>query len=122
MSGQNSSPRTLRARRTDPDAARFDPHFFEKDPLFWPIARAASVFIDPPDAPADPPEWPDVEAYARAFGDAPPAVLFEPSRPKPRRSRKRARAQNEQADPVVDLDSGYDGRITLARRVPTRPR
>ncbi|WP_394828894.1 DUF3025 domain-containing protein [Pendulispora albinea] len=109
---QPSSPRTLRARRTDPDATRFDPLFFEKDPLFWPIAAAAAVFRGYLD-------WPPVEDYARAFRGAPLPISFEPARPKPRRSRRRAAGEPEAA---VDLGALYDGRITLTRSVPTRPR
>ena len=95
---------TLRAARAS--ASAFDPRFFERDPSFWPIARAASVF-----AACD--DWPDVASYARAFvGEAP--VRFEETPPKPRRHRR--------AGATVDLDALYDARIVNDRVVPTRPR
>lgn len=81
----------------------FDPRFVEKDPLLWPLRRAASTFASETD-------WPDVRSYARAFADA-PVVRFEPAVPSPRRRRRRA----------PDPDALYDARITRERCVPTRP-
>ncbi|WP_394850245.1 DUF3025 domain-containing protein [Pendulispora brunnea] len=107
-----STPRTLRARRTDPDAKCFAPRFYERDPLFWPIAQAASAFRDEPD-------WPAVETYVRAFGETPPPITFEVQIPKKtRRKRREARGDND----TVDVQALYDGKITLTKRVPTRPR
>ena len=80
----------------------FDPRFTERDPLLWPLARAASTFAAETD-------WPDVRSYARAFaGD--PVVRFEPARPASRRRR-------EPPNPAAL----YDARITRDRCVPTRP-
>ena len=85
--------------------AGFHARFFERHPLFWPIARAASTFAGEDD-------WPAVETYARAFpGPLPPPVRFEPARPPPRRRRR-----------VVDPASLYDARIARDGCVPTRPR
>jgi hypothetical protein len=89
-----------RRRRETP----FDARFFESDPLFWPIARAAATFAGEQD-------WPDVGSYARAF-EGEPVVRFEPSPPQPRRRR----------GGPVDLAGLYDARITRDRCVPTRPR
>jgi Protein of unknown function (DUF3025) len=81
----------------------FDPLFFKKDALFWPIAEAARKF-------ADFTSWPPVEAYgARLEHRA--GVSFREQPPKPRR-RRRA--------PVTANDL-YDGRIVDQGWVPTRP-
>ncbi len=84
----------------------FDPRFFERHPLFWPIAPAAAAFAGERD-------WPPVCAYARAFaatGHAPP-VRFEEARPRTRRRRS-----------AVDVAGLYDSRIVREGCVPTRPR
>jgi Protein of unknown function (DUF3025) len=89
----------VRRRREVP----FDPRFFDADPLFWPIARAAATFAAESD-------WPEVESYARAFAGR-PAVTFEAASPEPRRRRG-------PRDPAAL----YDARITRDRCVLTRPR
>ena len=86
-------------------AGAFDPLFFERSPLFWPIARAARTFAREVD-------WPDVSAYASAFVGTPP-VRFEPSAPVARRKRR--------ATPI-DPRTLYDARIAVDGCVPTRPR
>jgi len=94
----------------------FDPRFYEKHPLFWPIAQAASAFRDEPD-------WPAVESYVRVFGEPgetarPPPVVFELQAPKKaRRKRREARG-----DVTIDVRKLYDGQISLTKRVPTRSR
>ncbi len=93
---------TLRAIRRSGGA--FDPLFFEKSPLFWPIAQAARTFAREPD-------WPDVATYARVFGRSPP-VRFEAVVPTPRRRRRAA----------IDPGALYDARITADGCVPTRER
>ncbi len=80
---------------------RWDPSFFRKDPLFWPIARAAQALERFP-------EWPEPGDLTCAFEVEPP-VRFERPASKPRRSRAPANAR-------------YDARIAIDRVVPTRPR
>jgi hypothetical protein len=83
----------------------FDPRFFERHRLFWPIAPAAAAFASEAD-------WPEVATYERAFArsvDAP--VRFEPAPAAPRRNRG-----------PVDRDNLYDARIVRDRCVPTRRR
>lgn len=89
----------VRRRRQVP----FDPQFFDREPLSWPIARAAATFAAEVD-------WPDVASYARAFAGE-PVVTFEASGPEPRRRRG-------PRDPA----KLYDARITREGCVPTRPR
>ncbi|MEZ4306707.1 MAG: DUF3025 domain-containing protein [Polyangiaceae bacterium] len=84
-------------------AAPFDPLFFKRDPLFWPIARAASAFSDFASFP------PVAEYGARVAHRAP--VTF---REQPKKPRRRRRA------PVGARDL-YDGRIVCEGWVPTRP-
>jgi hypothetical protein len=93
---------TLRAVRHA--RAGFDPRFFEKSPLFWPITPAARAFAQERD-------WPEVSAYARIFDGAAP-VHFEPAVPRPRRHRRAA----------VDVAALYDARIVHDAAVPTRAR
>jgi hypothetical protein len=86
---------------------RFDGRFFEGEPLFWPLARAAASFSGERD-------WPAVEDYARAFVDpAASPVRFEAAPPVPRRRRAAA---------AVDTGRLYDARITREGCVPARPR
>jgi hypothetical protein len=93
---------TLRAiRRSSSD---FDPFFFEKSPLFWPVARAARTFAGDAD-------WPDVSTYGRVF-EGPPPVRFEAAAPLPRRHRRAS----------IDPTRLYDARITVDACVPTRER
>jgi hypothetical protein len=80
---------------TAPDA--FNGRFFEADPRFWPLARAARRFAAHADFPA-------------AHELAAPGVTFVAAS-KPRRTRRRA----EPAGP------GYDARVVRGE-VPTRPR
>lgn len=80
----------------------FDPRFFEAHPLFWPIARAAKVFVHEE-------QWPSVETYVRAFPSG-PAIRFEAAPTPPRRRRR-----------TVDPSNLYDARITHDGCVPTRP-
>jgi DUF3025 family protein len=95
-----AAPMSLHAQRRS--QIPFDPLFYERDPLLWPLARAASTFAREAD-------WPDVRSYARAFASD-PVVRFEPPKPAPRRRR---------APP--DPNALYDARITHDRCVPTRP-
>jgi len=85
-------------------AEPFDPTFFEKDPLFWPIAAAARSF-------ADCPAWPPVTEYGTRIAHTAP-VRFREQAPRPR-GRRRRRA------PVGPRDL-YDGRIIEEGWVPTR--
>jgi hypothetical protein len=81
--------------------SRWDSSFYCKNPLFWPIARAAETLrhFD---------EWPEPEQLVRVFQGEPP-VRFERAPSKPRRGRAPANAR-------------YDTRIALDRVVPTRER
>src|SRR4051812_25965417 len=79
----------------------WDPSFFRKNPLFWPIAPAAEALEEFA-------EWPTPERLNWAFGHVAP-VRFEAPAPKPRRGKAPA-------------DARYDARIALEGRVPTRPR
>ena len=82
----------------------FSPHFYQSDPLFWPIAEGARAFADRED-------WPDVSEYgARVAHRA--KVVFREQPKKPRGRRRGARCAR-------DL---YDGRIVEEGWVPTRPR
>jgi hypothetical protein len=93
-------PITLRAIRARGE--KFDSRFFERDPRFWPIARAAHVF-------AAAPEWPTPESYGAAFGERPSPVRFV--HVEPRRQRRRRGP--------VDVAAMYDARIANGE-VPTR--
>jgi hypothetical protein len=79
--------------------APWDPSFFRRSPLFWPIAPAASAF-------ARFERWPEAHELACAFDGEPP-VRFVPAAPLPRRGRTPASAR-------------YDALITENRTVPTR--
>jgi hypothetical protein len=81
---------------------RWDPSFFRRSPLFWPIARPAEALQGFDD-------WPEPEQLARVFEGEPP-VRFERARSKPRRGRMPPDAPR------------YDARIALDRVVPTRAR
>ena len=101
----------------------FDPHFLERSPLFWPIARAARAVlatrtVAPPlglatRTAAPPLDFPPVEALDRVFEGSPP-VRFALAPPR-RRTRRRL------AGPV-DVGRLYDARIALEGVVPTRAR
>lgn len=81
----------------------FDPAFFEKDPLFWPVARAASAFSSFE-------SWPPIVEYgARVAHRAPVAFREQPKKP---RGRRRS---------AVGPRELYDGRIVEEGWVPTRP-
>jgi hypothetical protein len=82
--------------------AGWDPTFFLRSPLFWPVERAARALQVHP-------RWPDPEDLTGLFEGEPPA-RFEPAPPRPRRGHKPA------------PEARYDARIALARRVPTRAR
>jgi hypothetical protein len=97
---------TLRAIRRSQSA--FDPLFFEKSPLFWPIVRAASAFVVPGAHACD---WPEVASYTRVF-EAEVPVRFEVAPPLPRRHRRAP----------IDPGALYDARITEGGCVPTRER
>ena len=92
---------TLRVRRAE--AAAFDPRFFEKSRLFWPIAPAARAFAECTD-------WPDPAALTRALSPRARVALVAAA-PRPRRQKTPADAR-----PL------YDARIVLDRCVPTRER
>jgi hypothetical protein len=98
--------------RGSPAKAPFEPLFFERDPLFWPIsgvARAFSEYI----------EWPPVADYDPRISEAAagglvrsaPRVAFREQPPKPRRRRRTDTSAREL----------YDGRIVEEGWVPTRP-
>lgn len=80
----------------------WDPSFFRKSPLFWPIARAASALEKHGD-------WPSASELTVALEDA-SRMRFALSAPKPRRKR-------EPSPP----DERYDAQI-VAGTVPTRAR
>jgi hypothetical protein len=79
----------------------WDPTFFLKSALFWPVARAARLL-------GEHASWPRPDDLTRLFEGEPP-VRFEVAPPRRRRERAPAEAR-------------YDARIALARRVPTRAR
>ncbi|MGO9835178.1 MAG: DUF3025 domain-containing protein [Polyangiaceae bacterium] len=83
-------------------AVEFDSRFLERDALFWPLARAARA-LGPHD------DFPPVEEFPRVFEAHPPVRFVAPN---PRRRR----------GSPVDVNALYDGRITIERAVPTRPR
>jgi hypothetical protein len=80
--------------------ATWDPSFFRKSPLFWPIAGAAAKLERFA-------EWPRPEDLSALFAGDPP-VRFERAPPQPRRAPLPANAR-------------YDARIALDRTVATRP-
>ncbi|WP_438023205.1 DUF3025 domain-containing protein [Sorangium sp. So ce233] len=82
----------------------WDPLFYEKSRLYWPIRPRAEAF-------AGSAGWPPVEDYNRALGDGFP-VRFAEQAPRPRRRRRRA---------PVDPAALYDARIHVEGCVPTRP-
>jgi hypothetical protein len=101
--GAPARARLDRLRHVRHQRSGFDPRFFERHRDFWPITRAAAVFVDHAD-------WPDVCEYVKAFEGEPP-VRFEPASPRRRRA----------AGPVVRSDL-YDAVIVDRRVVPTRAR
>ena len=87
----------------------WDPSFFRRSPLFWPIAGAAAELTSFSD-------WPSPEDLTRLFdGDPPvrfvratrPAAASEPGRPRRRRA-------------PLPADARYDARIALEKIVSTR--
>ncbi|MGK4003028.1 DUF3025 domain-containing protein [Sorangium sp. So ce1036] len=82
----------------------WEPLFYEKSGLFWPIRPRAEAF-------ATFAAWPSVEDYNRALGPGFP-VRFAEQAPTPRRRRRRG---------PVDPAALYDARIHVEGRVPTRP-
>lgn len=95
-----SSP--IRVARQSANA--WDPRVCDSSSAFWPLERASQVFATCTD-------WPGVVEYAAAFEGSPP-VRFELAAPKPRRGSRKP----------WHPAAGYDGRIHLARTVPTRHR
>jgi hypothetical protein len=89
-------------------AAPFDPGAIAQTPLGWPLLRALRALGPLTDFPGPP-------ALARVFEGAPP-VRFVPAAPRARRHR------GGRIAPAIDPRTLYDGRITLAREVPTRVR
>jgi hypothetical protein len=89
-------------------AAPFDPDALARSPLFWPLARAARALGPLAD-------FPDVATLARVFEGDPP-VRFVSAAPRARRHR------GGRIAPPIDPRTLYDGRVTLAREVPTRDR
>ena len=83
-------------------AKAFDPEFFRKSPLFWPIVPAA-VALGPQS------DFPSLLTLQRVFGGEGPVRFVQAA---PRRRRRAA----------VEARSLYDGRIVLDRVVPTRER
>ncbi|WP_437586578.1 DUF3025 domain-containing protein [Sorangium sp. So ce1000] len=83
----------------------WEPLFYEKSRLYWPIRPVAEAF-------AGCAGWPPVEDYDRALGEGFP-VRFAEQRPRPRRRGRRG---------AVDPSALYDARIHVEGCVPTRPR
>jgi Protein of unknown function (DUF3025) len=75
---------------------------FDREPLFWPLVRAARALGEHTD-------FPPIDSLSRVFSGSPP-VRFAPAAP------RRARGA------PLDARSLYDARITLDRTVPTRAR
>lgn len=84
--------------------APFDPIFFERDPLFWPITPPASAFAERTD-------WPSVAEYGSCVAHR-AGVAFREQPRKPRGRRQGA----------VGARDLYDGHIIEEGWVPTRPR
>lgn len=88
--------------RSRPPLAPFDPLFFDRDPLFWPIAPSARAF-------ASCAGWPAVDEYgARLPPRAPVQFRLQPAKPRGRRRGE------------VCARDLYDGRIVEEGWVPTR--
>jgi hypothetical protein len=85
-------------------ATPYDARFLARSPHLWPLTRAARFLSEHDD-------FPPPEALARVFDGEPP-MRFVPASPRGRRRRRGP----------LDLDATYDGRITRAAVVPTRPR
>ena len=83
-------------------AVPFDPRFLARSPLFWPLTRAARA-LEPCD------DFPSTDDLYKVFATAPPIRFVEA--PPARRRRE-----------PVDARTLYDGRVTIERAVPTRPR
>ncbi|MDI3290286.1 DUF3025 domain-containing protein [Polyangium sp. 15x6] len=83
----------------------WDPRFFRKSPLYWPIRDMAVRFEGAFD-------WPSVEAVDETLSEA-AGVHFRLQPPRPRRRRGRGRG-------LVDPSSLYDARIHVEGWVPTR--
>ncbi len=77
----------------------WDPRFYQRSPLFWPIAPAAERL-------ARFEGWPSPEDLTRLFEGEPP-VRFVAAPPRPRRG-------------LLPADARYDARIALERTVSTR--
>jgi hypothetical protein len=77
---------------------RYDPFFYRRSALFWPVARTAKML--------EKDDWPSVALLSRLAGDSSP-VRFEALRPRSRRRRLRAHER-------------YDARITNDRVVSMR--
>lgn len=92
----------LRLVRSDPERARFDGAFFRRDALFWPIARAATVFAGASD-------WPAVSAYAALGAEVRAGVRFVEQKPP------------KAPKPVRRVEDLYDACIVRGE-VPTRER
>ncbi|WP_437996299.1 DUF3025 domain-containing protein [Sorangium sp. So ce185] len=88
-----------------PSPVPWEPLFYEKSRLYWPIRPWAEAFSGCVD-------WPPVEGYGRALGEGFP-VRFVEQPPRPRRRGRRG---------PLDPSSLYDARIHVEGRVPTRPR
>lgn len=83
-------------------AAPFDPQFFARSPLFWPLARAAQLL-----GPCD--DFPSADELMKVFGGAAPIRFVEAAHA------RRGRGP-------VDARTLYDGRVTIEGVVPTRAR
>lgn len=96
--GPNAAIAPARVRRA---AVGWDPRFFTRTLLFWPLLHAErfAAFTG----------WPTVDDYNRTLGDGAPVRFRE----QPPRRRRRA---------PVDPAALYDARIHLQGWVPTRPR
>jgi hypothetical protein len=87
-------------------AAPFDPHALFRSPLCWPLLPALHAL-----GPLT--EFPEASSLSRVF-DGDPPVRFVPAAPRARRHR------GGRIAPLIDPSTLYDGRITIAREVPTR--
>jgi hypothetical protein len=96
--GKNSMRPLVAVRTKTPFCARF----CDREPLFWPLARAARALGEHAD-------FPPVDALARVFAGTPPVKFVQAC---PRRGRRAP----------LDARALYDARITLDRTVPTRER
>jgi len=85
------------------DASAWDPLFFKRSALYWPLRAAAEPFVGFSD-------WPSIATLDEAIGGR-AGVHFQAQPPKPRKRKG-----------PVDLGAMYDARIHLEGWVPSRER